>query len=182
MYESLSHYLNELLGSIPVSVYIGLALLFFSGTIIFILCYGVKKGAELSSKLLLLEYICLLFFTTVIFRPYDESIGYNLQPFWSYSKLMNHEVVIPAPDLVMNYVVFIPLGVLLGLSFKIIKWWKVMLLGGGISICIECLQYVTKRGFAEVDDVIHNTIGCMIGFGIYSLLKCYSYIQQKESN
>jgi len=40
-----------------------------------------------------------------------------------------------------------------------------------LSIGIEILQFVMKRGLSEVDDVMHNTIGCMMGYGISRLLK-----------
>ena len=42
-----------------------------------------------------------------------------------------------------------------------------MLIGGGFSVLIETLQFFLKRGFAEFDDVFHNGLGCMIGFGVY---------------
>ena len=32
---------------------------------------------------------------------------------------------------------------------------------------IEVLQFVFKRGYAEVDDVVHNVVGCVVGFGIF---------------
>ena len=53
-------------------------------------------------------------------------------------------------------------------------WWKTIGLGCLISMSIEALQYIFKHGFCEVDDVIHNTLGCAIGCGIASLLK-YAY-------
>ena len=28
-----------------------------------------------------------------------------------------------------------------------------------------------KCGFAETDDVIHNTLGCLLGYGLYSIIK-----------
>lgn len=28
------------------------------------------------------------------------------------------------------------------------------------------------KGFSEIDDVIHNTLGCMIGYGIYKGVVC----------
>ena len=40
-----------------------------------------------------------------------------------------------------------------------------------ISASIETLQFFLKRGFAEVDDVMYNTLGCLIGCGIYSLTR-----------
>jgi len=40
----------------------------------------------------------------------------------------------------------------------------VVLIGGGVSMCIEAMQYFYNRGFAETDDVMHNTIGCIAGY------------------
>ena len=76
----------------------------------------------------------------------------------------------------MNVVAFVPIGLLLGVVFRNIKWWRVLLIGGCISISIEILQLITKRGFSEIDDVIHNVFGCMVGFLITC---CFS---KKEKN
>ena len=40
-----------------------------------------------------------------------------------------------------------------------------------ISATIETLQFFLKRGFAEVDDVMHNMVGCVIGYGVYKLFQ-----------
>ena len=37
-------------------------------------------------------------------------------------------------------------------------------MGCGISVTIEALQFFFMRDFSEVDDVIHNTLGCLIGY------------------
>ena len=42
-----------------------------------------------------------------------------------------------------------------------------MMVGAGISVMIELLQLIFKRGLCEVDDVIHNVLGCMVGYGVY---------------
>lgn len=73
-------------------------------------------------------------------------------------------------ECISNVIAFIPIGLLLGGSFDQMKWWKVLLIGGGFSILIETLQFFLKRGFAEFDDVFHNVLGCMIGFGMYVVI------------
>lgn len=40
----------------------------------------------------------------------------------------------------------------------------VAIIGCGISVTIESLQFFLMRGFSEFDDVMHNTLGCMIGY------------------
>ena len=41
-----------------------------------------------------------------------------------------------------------------------------MMVGMGISLSIEVMQYFFHRGFAETDDVMHNTLGCIVGYMI----------------
>ncbi len=43
-------------------------------------------------------------------------------------------------------------------------WLIALIAGMGISVSIEMLQIVLKRGLAEVDDVMHNTAGCIVGW------------------
>lgn len=66
-----------------------------------------------------------------------------------------------------NILLFIPFG-FLGILFKKLKNPKFLLpvFILGISF-VEFLQFISRRGFAEIDDVILNTIGVIIGFGIY---------------
>ena len=79
----------------------------------------------------------------------------------------------------MNVVAFIPLGILLNTAFSSIRWWQIISVGCAISVSIEILQFTFKRGYAETDDVIHNTLGCFIGYGITMIiLKIISYIQK----
>ena len=71
----------------------------------------------------------------------------------------------------MNVVVFIPVGLLLSIAFKQVTWWKALLIGCCISVTIEALQFFLMRGFSELDDVMHNTLGCLIGFGFMIILR-----------
>ena len=70
---------------------------------------------------------------------------------------------------IMNVLVFIPTGLLLGFLVRSIKWWAVMLIGVIISVSIELLQFCLKSGFSEFDDVMHNSTGCLLGYGVYCL-------------
>ena len=75
----------------------------------------------------------------------------------------------------MNVVVFIPVGMILGSLLRVkgsstseatksMTWFVVLMIGCGISVAIESLQFFMMRGFAEVDDVMHNTLGCILGY------------------
>lgn len=122
-------------------------------------------------RLLLLGYIVLLYYSTVICRSVIDDKKHeriHLKPFWSYNK----------PELfvenIINIMMFVPVGLMLGFACRNIKWRKVLLTGVCLSVSIEVMQFVTGKGFSEIDDVIHNTLGCMIGYGIYALAR-YGY-------
>lgn len=69
----------------------------------------------------------------------------------------------------MNVIVFIPVGLLLGSWLRVKGSWAIaLLIGCSISLTIESLQFLFIKGFSEVDDVMHNTVGCLIGFLIVS--------------
>lgn len=158
MQEKFRLYIISLYKDIPPEVYEGLLSVFCLGVVLFMVFKGVRTGFKCSSVLLLIEYVFLVSCSTVIFRPTGVTRQYDFHPFWSYDR----------PDLlvenIMNVVVFIPVGLLLGIAFKQTTWWKALLLGCGISITIESLQFIFMRGFSELDDVMHNTLGCIVGY------------------
>jgi glycopeptide antibiotics resistance protein len=160
MREQFRTYIVSLYQDIPTEVYEGLLSVFCLGLVVFIAWKGLKKGLRYSANFLLVEYIFLLFCSTVIFRAKGATRQYDFHPFWSYDR---PELLV---ENIMNVVVFIPVGLLLGIAFKQMTWWKALLIGCGISVTIESLQFFFLRGFSEVDDVMHNTLGCLLGWFI----------------
>ena len=169
MREQFRQYIINLYQDIPQEVYEGLLSVFCLGLVVFIAWKGLKTGLRYSVVLLLVEYIFLLFCSTVIFRTSGDTRQYDFHPFWSYSR----------PDLfvenIMNVIVFIPIGMILGSLLRVkgsstseatksMTWLMVAIIGCGISVTIEAMQYFLHRGFAETDDVMHNTVGCLIGW------------------
>ena len=174
MQEEFRQYIISLYKDIPQEVYEGLLSVSCLGVVLFVSFKGLRTGLRWFSVLLLIEYIFMLFCSTVIFRPTGEVRQYDFHPFWSYDR----------PDLlienIMNVIVFIPVGLLLGSAFKQMTWWKALLIGCSISVTIEALQFWFMKGFSEVDDVMHNTVGCLIGFGFYSLIELSTRLRKTE--
>ena len=158
-------YMASLINGIPHDVYIATLIVFCLGAAILIGIRGWRKGLRSATGLLLCEYIFLLYCSTVIFRSTAKERAFDFTPFWSYS---NPDLVV---ENVMNAVAFVPVGVLLGIATSRWKsgWLVAMIVGMGISVSIETMQYFMKRGFSEVDDVMHNTLGCLIGFLIVAI-------------
>lgn len=171
MFGRVQDYLNVLNTSVPKELYWILGVLFCVGCILFVVYYGVDKGLRYTSRLLLFEYLLFLYCSTVFCRAPMVEVNYNLVPFWGYMNYqgeLRHVYVIIGN--VMNVVVFTPIGFFVPLSFQGIRFKDVMLFGLALSLSIEVLQYVLKRGYLEVDDLIHNTIGCFIGYMLFCSL------------
>ena len=161
MREQFRQYIINLYQDIPQEVYEGLLSVFCLGLVVFISWKGLKTGLRYSAALLLIEYIFLLFCSTVIFRTIGEVRQYDFQPFWSYDR---PELLV---ENIMNAVIFIPVGMMLGSLLRVKgSWLFTLLIGCGISVTIEALQFFLMRGFSEVDDVMHNTMGCLLGWFI----------------
>ena len=86
MGEEFRLYIISLYQDIPQEVYEGLLSIFCVGAALFVGWKGVKTGLRYSAALLLVEYIFLLFCSTVIFRTTGEIRQYDFHPFWSYSR------------------------------------------------------------------------------------------------
>ena len=73
-------------------------------------------------------------------------------------------------DILLNMHLFVPIGGLLELCLKRIKWKQAASIGLGISVVIELSQLILCRGWFEWDDMIHNTLGCVCGYLIVKKL------------
>ena len=163
MSEEFKQYVISLYQDIPQEVYEGLLSVFCVGLVVFIAWKGFRTGLRYSAVLLLVEYIFLLFCSTVFFRTPGDTRQYDFHPFWSYKAIQDGREDLLAEN-IMNVVVFIPVGLLFGIAFKQMTWWKALMIGCGISVTIESLQFFFMRGFSELDDVMHNTLGCLLGW------------------
>lgn len=102
-------------------------------------------------------YIAAVLWITLFSRIGDGYRGFLL-PFHSYVEICKGEVR-PLLENIGNVVLFIPLGVAL-------KWSGVKdakKAGFLASLTIEVLQFTFALGTFECDDLIHNTLGAMIG-------------------
>lgn len=154
---------------LPIWVQEGLLVALCIGGVALLSFYGVKKGIKLTLRLLLFEYVVLIFCSTFFFRPTMKERIYDFHPFWSYVAIQEGRKHLLKEN-IMNVVMFVPIGLLLECGIRVMTWREVLLIGAGVSLIIEILQLVFMRGFSEFDDVIHNTLGCMIGLGIYNLM------------
>ena len=69
-----------------------------------------------------------------------------------------------------NFILFLPMGMMLPCAFeRIDRFWKVILFNLTMILCVEILQCLFRVGVIDVDDVILNISGAMLGYGIISI-------------
>ena len=74
-------------------------------------------------------------------------------------------------NLLGNVLIFVPLGLLPPLLWKgMERFWKVLVLGCGLSVFIETAQLLLPRG-TDIDDVWLNTLGAALGYGVFALIR-----------
>jgi len=166
MRESLIRYFKDCSRTLPVNEIAVLSIVLCLLAVVVLAVFGRRKGLRWSATFLLVEYLIWIVSMALLFRSTMPERKYFFTPFWSYQILEKDSILIP--QIILNVLVFVPVGFLLGCAFEKMKWWKATLIGAGLSIVIEVLQFVTRRGFAEFDDVFHNTLGCLIGFGLFA--------------
>lgn len=107
-------------------------------------------------RALITAYLMFILFQTIIGREPAKRRAKWI-PFWSYSHPRLYW------EIILNYLLFIPLGVLLYAAYGDKHGLKVVLIGAGLSCLIEFTQLIFKLGLFEFDDIIGNSIGCLIG-------------------
>ena len=136
---------------------------------------------------LLLVYICIIVVTRFTFCPFGKVDG-KIQPLVFYKDnwfpfrinllpfvyLFDYPVFKEALlNLIGNTTMFIPIGIIWPIVFKKLDTpAKVIVAGMGYSLCIEILQLPFYDRVSDVDDLILNSLGYIIGYGIYAGVKC----------
>jgi len=120
-----------------------------------------KKALYIMLILYAVGYICVTFLCRV---PSSRS-RLLLTPLHTYKKairyIQKNRVQMAIKQVLPNVVLFVPLGLLL---YPITgKAWRAFVLGAAVSLVTEVLQYVLRLGWADIDDVINNTLGLLIG-------------------
>ena len=115
---------------------------------------------------LLAECIFIILCSTVIFRETLPEPHSNFMPFWSYQAIWEGDDMCLV-EVLLNVILFIPVGFLACGCRRMNRWRKMALLGRVSSCSIESLQLWLQKGLCELDDVFHNTLGAIVGYGSY---------------
>lgn len=85
-------------------------------------------------------------------------------------------------DIYGNIILFLPLGVYIGILMSNIKIYKKIGIIIVMSLFLEIFQYVFGIGASDITDVITNTVGGIIGLGSYWIFKKLLKDDEKVKN
>ena len=117
---------------------------------------------------LLMTYLLVVLFVTLLSRQgqHNTSVIMELELFRAL-KMQDTDLL---RHLLQNAALFVPLGVLLPLLHRSLRsvWWA-LLGGAALSTMIETTQLVLAVGQCDVNDILTNALGAVLGYGVFWL-------------
>ena len=97
----------------------------------------------------------------------------NFVPFKTIVPLLigrgNH--LIAMVNLFGNIIPFMPIGLLAPLVVRSILWQKALVLGVVTGLTFEVMEVVFRVGIFDIDDVMLNAFGVMVGYRVFVMFK-----------
>lgn len=112
------------------------------------------------------------------FLSKDGFIKYNIVPFVEIIELFRNATPFQFGVIFFgNIFLFSPFGAFL--KHKRLNLAQIATLGFIFSFVIEISQLIFRVGVFEIDDLILNTIGVLLGAKIYQMIRVYNYGSKK---
>ncbi len=94
------------------------------------------------------------------FVPFKNILSYLLD---------KHGMIIGFINIAGNIIPFIPVGLLIPFVYKNVTWQKVVLIALALTLVFELTEVVFHIGIFDIDDIILNTFGVLIGYWVWKL-------------
>ena len=139
--------------------------------------YKRRKHLRILGKILFVLYIGFIIYFLLFSEWYGrnpERMGeyrYNLElfkeikRFWYYREQLGFYAVFT--NLLGNVLIFVPFGFFMPMASRYRSFWSAVFYSFILSFCVETFQLITTVGSFDVDDMLLNTIGGMVGYIIF---------------
>lgn len=120
--------------------------------------YKLKpKILRVSSLVMLVLYLAAVLYITIISRQSLTEPRWNIVPFPKdeFTNVFYHEFI-------LNVLIFIPIGFFLSGILPQCKMIYTILIGIGISVFFELVQFFVHVGVCDINDLIASSIGCIL--------------------
>ena len=123
----------------------------------------MKAWKSVTTILFIAYCVFIVWYTILSRRPGPSKADFRL--FWAYREFYTGDPHWKADVIqnLSNILFFVPFGLL----FPVKKWRTMLLTSLMFSIVIEAIQYFGGFGLCELDDVICNSLGAVIGYWIW---------------
>jgi glycopeptide antibiotics resistance protein len=155
-----------------IHIGVGIALVYGVLYLLYVIfCKITKRERKLSAWHAISVFALLIYLTAILFivfmsREVGQYDGVNLHLWSSWGITTRRKALF-----IENIIMFIPMGMLLPSAFKTFRNPFVCIFSCAVMSCfIEQTQFIFKLGFAELDDVVTNTLGGAIGWIIWGIL------------
>jgi glycopeptide antibiotics resistance protein len=136
---------------------------------------NISKGNNITKKVTIVLFIiyAIVLFWILLFKlgvrfSYMGNRNVNLIPF---SEFLISKNKIDVGEIILNVVIFVPLGIYAGVLFK--RWtFRINLLFFFLTgLMFEVLQFILKVGAFDITDIITNTLGGIIGLMVFTTIE-----------
>ncbi len=160
-----------------VSVHSVIVWMLISAACAFITWQLYRKSCMILSQAIALPvlafYVSFVLTITLTERIPSAEAQYQLSLFWSYREIFVGNTSLIEENL-LNVVLFMPIGFFLPALLRQSLWISVAA-GAVFSTFIEITQLITHRGLFEFDDIVHNTLGTVLGVFVFVLVKKFGH-------
>ncbi len=120
----------------------------------------------------------LLVFKNVLLKigllrfKFSPGIGQaNFLPFKTILMYLRGEPgrLIAIVNLVGNIALFVPIGFLVAVVYRKMTWQKSLALAAAAGLVIEGMEVMFRVGVFDIDDIILNAFGVMIGYWVFTI-------------
>lgn len=135
-------------------------------------------------------------YCTLFSRVPGSGLTVELRPFMSIVRLFANPIedagevtgffawfmqgAFPAAGIILNILLYLPLGYLLAMLFPTLHNWQILFVGCLCSALTELVQLGLEMGYCETDDVLYNCLGTVLGLWILRV-QCKQF-DRKESS
>jgi len=143
---------------------------------------NIPRELVIIALALFVAFLSALTFENYAIRISGFAPRFNLTPFKTIGKLIEKgfsyggeetyhlHIDILYINLLGNLLIFAPVGFLAAFLFKQPRWYKSLLAGFALSFTIEIVQlFLITRSF-DVDDLLLNSLGTLIGYLFFALI------------
>lgn len=124
----------------------------------------LKQNMSKLYMVLFTGVITLIISLTILGREFGQAENSLNTLFETYRVLIMEQYSLELYEIILNIILFAPLGVLLAHKFE----RKIVVFTGfGVSLFVELAQLITGTGVFEIPDILHNTIGTLSGYALY---------------